>query len=260
MPPQGRVRVSVIAGAAPLSRLAGMRSDAASLAIADSRATVGASPGRCRRTQRPFAEVLRASWPDGWSAWSSTSRRPRRRRRQPPRTAPEEAPQNSPGNDARRGVPRLLRRKRAPGGPNAPGPRIASLGSGFIIDPSGLIVTNNHVIANAEQITVTLSDDTVLAGAGRRARLRSPIWRCSRSSRRPRCRPPTGAIRARPRVGDWVLAIGNPFGLGGTVTAGIISADGARHPFRARTTIICRPTPRSTAAIRAGRCSTWPAR
>ena len=52
--------------------------------------------------------------------------------------------------------------KGAPGGPNPPGSRVASLGSGFIIDPSGLIVTNNHVIANAEQITVTLSDDTTL--------------------------------------------------------------------------------------------------
>src|ERR1700739_1380732 len=48
------------------------------------------------------------------------------------------------------------------GGPSLPSPQVASLGSGFIIDPSGLIVTNNHVIANAEQITVTLSDDTTL--------------------------------------------------------------------------------------------------
>ena len=48
------------------------------------------------------------------------------------------------------------------GGNNPPVPPASSLGSGFIIDPSGLIVTNNHVIANAEQITVTLSDDTTL--------------------------------------------------------------------------------------------------
>ena len=52
--------------------------------------------------------------------------------------------------------------KGAPGGANPPASRVASLGSGFVIDPTGLIVTNNHVIANAEQITVTLSDDTVL--------------------------------------------------------------------------------------------------
>src|SRR5215471_1058240 len=50
--------------------------------------------------------------------------------------------------------------KGTPGGPNWSTPRAASLGSGFIIDPAGIVVTNNHVIANAEQITVTLSDDT----------------------------------------------------------------------------------------------------
>jgi len=71
----------------------------------------------------------------------------------PPAKTAQEAPPNSPGSHARRSVPRLLRRQGRPGGP---GPRIASLGSGFVIDPSGLIVTNNHVIANAEQITVTL--------------------------------------------------------------------------------------------------------
>jgi serine protease Do len=109
------------------------------------------------------------------------------------------------------------------GGPNLPAPRIASLGSGFIIDPSGLIVTNNHVIANAEQITVTLSDDTTLQAEviGRdsvtdlallkvepKAPLPAAVWGDSN----------------KVRVGDWVLAIGNPFGLGGTVTSGIISA------------------------------------
>src|SRR5689334_6795350 len=109
------------------------------------------------------------------------------------------------------------------GAPGAPSPRAASLGSGFVIDPSGLIVTNNHVIANAEQITVTLSDDTTLQAEviGRdsvtdlavlkvepKAPLPAAIWGDS----------------TKTKVGDWVLAIGNPFGLGGTVTAGIISA------------------------------------
>jgi serine protease Do len=113
--------------------------------------------------------------------------------------------------------------KGTPGGPNSLVPRAASLGSGFIIDPAGIIVTNNHVIANAEQITVTLSDDTTLQAEviGRdsvtdlavlkvepKAPLPAAIWGDS----------------TKTKVGDWVLAIGNPFGLGGTVTAGIISA------------------------------------
>jgi serine protease Do len=109
------------------------------------------------------------------------------------------------------------------GAPGTPSPRAASLGSGFVIDPSGLIVTNNHVIASAEQIAVTLSDDTTLQAEviGRdavtdlallkvepKAPLPAAIWGDSNKT----------------KVGDWVLAIGNPFGLGGSVTSGIISA------------------------------------
>jgi serine protease Do len=107
------------------------------------------------------------------------------------------------------------------GGPN--GTRVASLGSGFIIDPSGLIVTNNHVIANAEQITVTLSDDTSYQAqvVGRDSITDLALLKVEPKS------PLTAATwgdSTKTKVGDWVLAIGNPFGLGGTVTAGIISA------------------------------------
>jgi serine protease Do len=113
--------------------------------------------------------------------------------------------------------------KGAPGGPSPPASRVASLGSGFIIDPSGLIVTNNHVIANAEQITVTLSDDTTLQAevVGRDAVSDLALLKID-----PKL-PLPAAIwgeSLKARVGDWVLAIGNPFGLGGTVTSGIISA------------------------------------
>ena len=113
--------------------------------------------------------------------------------------------------------------KGTPGGPNPPPSRVASLGSGFVIDPSGLIVTNNHVIANAEQITVTLSDDTTLQAEviGRDAVSDLALLKVE-----PKAPLPAAAWgdSAKARVGDWVLAIGNPFGLGGTVTSGIISA------------------------------------
>jgi len=117
----------------------------------------------------------------------------------------------------------FLGEKGAPGGPNLPLPRVASLGSGFIIDPSGIIVTNNHVIANAEQITVTLSDDTTLQAEviGRDAVTDLALLKVEPKAPLPAA---SWGDSAKARVGDWVLAIGNPFGLGGTVTSGIISA------------------------------------
>jgi serine protease Do len=113
--------------------------------------------------------------------------------------------------------------KGAPGGPNSPSPRSASLGSGFIIDPSGIVVTNNHVIANAEQITVTLSDDTTLQAEviGRDGVTDLALLKVEPKTPLPEA---TWGDSTKAKVGDWVLAIGNPFGLGGTVTSGIISA------------------------------------
>lgn len=109
------------------------------------------------------------------------------------------------------------------GGSNPSAPRASSLGSGFIIDPSGLIVTNSHVIDNAEQITVTLSDDTTLHAEviGRDAVTDLAVLKVEPKAPLPAA---TWGDSNKVKVGDWVLAIGNPFGLGGTVTAGIISA------------------------------------
>ncbi|HVQ09577.1 MAG TPA: Do family serine endopeptidase [Allosphingosinicella sp.] len=107
--------------------------------------------------------------------------------------------------------------------------RGGSLGSGFIISPDGYIVTNNHVVAPArpdavvEQITVTLSDRTEYEAevVGRDALADIAVLKVNP-------RGPLPFVRfgdsTRTRVGDWVIAIGNPFGLGGTVTAGIVSA------------------------------------
>jgi serine protease Do len=109
------------------------------------------------------------------------------------------------------------------GSPGQPGLRAASLGSGFIIDPSGIIVTNAHVIANADQITVTLSDDTVLQAKviGRDTVTDLALLKVDAKAPLPAA---SWGDSSKAKVGDWVLAIGNPFGLGGTVTAGIISA------------------------------------
>ena len=115
--------------------------------------------------------------------------------------------------------------QRRPQPPGRDGPRRApsSLGSGFVIDEAGYIVTNNHVIEGADEVTVRFHDDTTMSAeiVGRDDKtdlallkvetdrdLRAASWGDSRKT----------------RIGDWVLAIGNPFGLGSTVTAGIVSA------------------------------------
>ena len=110
--------------------------------------------------------------------------------------------------------------------PKNRGPRRAtSLGSGFIIDATGLVVTNNHVIAEADEISVRLSDGTLLEAVlvGRDAKTDLALLRVKPKGRLPALK---WGDSDKSRVGDWVLAIGNPFGLGGSVTAGIISARG----------------------------------
>jgi len=139
----------------------------------------------------------------------------------PPPKPSGEPPQNTPGTTLDEMFRDFFGDRSMPGG--GPGPRVASLGSGFIIDPAGLIVTNNHVIANADQITVTLSDNTSLQAKviGRDSVTDLALLKVEPKGPLPAA---TWGDSGKARVGDWILAIGNPFGLGGTVTAGIISA------------------------------------
>ncbi|MDX1401609.1 MAG: DegQ family serine endoprotease [Kiloniellales bacterium] len=102
--------------------------------------------------------------------------------------------------------------------------RASSLGSGFIIDPEGYIVTNHHVISGAEEISVRLSDDRVFP-----AKLLGSDEETDLAVLKVESPDPLPATKwgdsETARIGDWIIAIGNPFGLGGTVTAGIISAE-----------------------------------
>ncbi len=109
------------------------------------------------------------------------------------------------------------------GQPQAEIRKATSLGSGFIIDPAGYIVTNNHVINDADEITVILHDNTNLKAevVGRDTKTDLAVLKVKTDH--PLVAVPWGDSD-KSRVGDWVLAIGNPFGLGGTVTAGILSA------------------------------------
>jgi serine protease Do len=110
-----------------------------------------------------------------------------------------------------------------PGQP-MPEPRMEGQGSGFLIDPSGYVVTNNHVIDGADEIVVTLQDGRKLDATliGRDAKTDLAVIKVSSSGLPHVVFGDSDAAR----VGDWVVAIGNPFGLGGTATAGIISARG----------------------------------
>lgn len=102
---------------------------------------------------------------------------------------------------------------------------MTSLGSGFIINQEkGLVITNNHVIAAADEIQVTLHDDTVLPAEVLGVDEKTDIALLKVDLEGEDVREAKFGDSDSMRVGDWVMAIGNPFGLGGTVTAGIISA------------------------------------
>lgn len=107
--------------------------------------------------------------------------------------------------------------------PSRPQQRGSSLGSGFVIDSAGIVVTNNHVIADANEITVVFNNGTELKAelVGKDPKIDIAVLRVK----------PTAPLKAvkfgdsgKMRVGDWVMAIGNPFGFGGSVSAGIVSA------------------------------------
>ncbi|HBF28600.1 MAG TPA: serine protease [Rhizobium sp.] len=103
--------------------------------------------------------------------------------------------------------------------------KVSSLGSGFVIDPAGYIVTNNHVIENADDIEIIFSD-----GAKLKAKLVGTDTKTDLSLLKVEPTEPLKSVKfgdsRKMRIGDWVMAIGNPFGLGGSVTLGIVSARG----------------------------------
>ena len=106
------------------------------------------------------------------------------------------------------------------------GPRRArSLGSGFVVDNSGYVVTNHHVIKQADSVSVILQDDTRLTAEVVGSDPKTDLALLKVEADRQLTAVDWGDSAAAD-VGDWVLAIGNPFGLGGSVTAGIVSARG----------------------------------
>ena len=132
-------------------------------------------------------------------------------------------------------IERFLRRfglENGPGGGQMPRPprgenggrQVVGQGSGFIISADGYVVTNNHVVDGASEVDVTTTDgkDYVAKVIGTDPRTDVALLKIEGKTNLPWVK----LSDSSPRVGDWVIAVGNPFGLGGTVTAGIVSARG----------------------------------
>lgn len=139
-----------------------------------------------------------------------------------PRGLPEgfpDIPEDSPFYEFFKRLPKEFRNA-----PQAPKPPQQAQGSGFVITPDGYVVTNNHVIDGATKIQVSFDDqekiDAELIGSDPRTDLALIKIKSSKTF------PHVKFAQKPVRVGDWAIAVGNPFGLGGTVTAGIVSALG----------------------------------
>jgi len=143
------------------------------------------------------------------------------------RSAPQ-VPQLPPGSPFEEFFKDFLERNQQQG-QNRRQHKATSLGSGFIIDTKkngdAYVITNNHVIADADEITVILHDNDRLKAEliGRDAKTDLAVLKIKSTKKMASV---SFGNSDEARVGDWVVAIGNPFGLGGTVTAGIISARG----------------------------------
>ena len=119
---------------------------------------------------------------------------------------------------------RFGQQDQSPASPRARQAPAMAQSSGFFISADGYVVTNNHVVENAKEVTITRSDGTELAAkvVGTDPKTDLALLKVATKGDYPF----VALAREAPMVGDWVVAIGNPFGLGGTVTAGIVSAHG----------------------------------
>ena len=116
----------------------------------------------------------------------------------------------------------FFNKKGKPGG--GPERKVSSLGSGFVIDPSGLIVTNHHVVEGADEIIINFPNGTKLKVdkvLGKDAKTDLALLKVTPKKPLPFVK---FGDSSKMRVGDWVMAIGNPFGLGGSLTVGVVSA------------------------------------
>lgn len=162
-----------------------------------------------------FSNLIEAVQPAVVSIASSHTMSQRARRQMPELELPEGSPFKKFFEDHFKG--------QSPEG--MPNSEMQAMGSGFIVDPDGYVVTNNHVIEGAGEITVILHDGTRHSAKvkGRDPKTDLALLKIETEKELPYVR---FGDSEKSKVGDWVVAVGNPFGLGGSVSAGIISARG----------------------------------
>ncbi|HEX2510598.1 MAG TPA: DegQ family serine endoprotease [Microvirga sp.] len=179
-------------------------------------------PGEARAAPESFADLAEQVTGAVVNISASTTVETRNR------TLPQ-LPQGTPFEDL---FEEFFNRRGQGQGPGSEAPRNSpqqrrsnSLGSGFVIDAGGIVVTNNHVIGDANDISVIFSDGTRLKAeiVGKDSKIDIAVLKVKTD--KPLKAVPFGDSESI-RPGDWVMAIGNPFGLGGSVTAGIVSARG----------------------------------
>jgi serine protease Do len=215
------VMALVVAAVSGLTQLVpGSRAEAAPAADAAGAVDVGLAPVVERAS---FADVIAAVKPAVVNISSASPAGPARHAPGPGRPLPDGRFGQAPPS-----MEDFFRRffERQSFTPSQAGaPEARSMGSGFIVDPEGLVVTNNHVIDGATEILVTLNDGSRFPAeiVGRDAK--TDLALLSIETDEPLPFASLGDSDAA-RVGDWVIAIGNPFGLGGTATTGIVSARG----------------------------------
>lgn len=202
--------------AAPTRRVA------PALAVLAAACLAAASPAAARSAPESFADLVEPLIDTVVNVQTSVNRSTR-----------DDSPGGGLGDALPEGIPDELEElfreflERRGGEPEAPMPRRRenALGSGFIVDADGYIVTNNHVIDGADEISVRLTDDTILPATLIGTDPATDLALLKVETERQLPATVWGDSDAL-RIGDWVVAIGNPFGLGGTVTAGIVSARG----------------------------------
>jgi serine protease Do len=213
----------------PIIRAAGRLVVALPLTLAIAAPTVGLvapAPAQARSAPESFADLAQKLLPAVVNV--STTQTVKQAQAAPgergQRRGPE-IPQFPPGSPFEEFFKEFFDRQQRGERPDAPPRRATSLGSGFIIDPAGYVVTNNHVVSEADEINITLHDDTTY-----KAKLVGRDVKTDLALLKVEPKKPLAAVAwgdsDQTRVGDWVVAIGNPFGLGGSVTAGILSARG----------------------------------